>query len=497
LVVSPVSLTEEELALQKGARPKMPTLLGLGAALGEPSLPLEGPAPDDDGPYDSLPGSAAATAGGAPALRAGGKDMPEGFASRLELLTDFVLKLSLGPLSALWVDDARRAAEMLRAVAMRRQQSALTLLSGRLEQALDSVSTDDLTTEAPAAQGDAPAAHADAPAAHANAPAAHADAPAAHADAPAAHADAPAAHADAPAAQGDVPAATADAPAAEGAAAQVAVLAVPVIADGAPTETAASEGGTAPSDTPKTDPVTADATASISAAVDPERGTSAVSVAERTSEGPAARRSPAANGPAPRCIEGSAREKILLALSELPALLPEWPEPVRNLARETRRREQGLVRELLAAVDGLHPERRTRMTRQMRLDQLISATPETLARAFDAPLERARELSRTLVTYRMERQAQPPDVGNWLGLEQALSELSRSANEFEDCDEEERKEQRLARQRRRRASTRVDLLLAERGELDLLKAIEPCCVSERIERLLAWLASETERRGQG
>jgi hypothetical protein len=184
-------------------------------------------------------------------------------------------------------------------------------------------------------------------------------------------------------------------------------------------------------------------------------------------------------------------------LSELPALLPEWPEPVRNLARETRRREQALVRELLAVVDGLNPERRARLTRQMRLEQLISATPETLARAFEAPLERARELSRTLSSYRMERQTQPPDIGNWTGLAHALDELSRTASEFDDCDEEERKEQRLARQRRRQASARVDLLLAERGELDLLETLEPCCVSERIERLRTWLASETERRSQG
>ena len=35
MVVSPVSLTPEQLALPPGARPKMQTLLGLGAAVGE------------------------------------------------------------------------------------------------------------------------------------------------------------------------------------------------------------------------------------------------------------------------------------------------------------------------------------------------------------------------------------------------------------------------------------------------------------------------------
>jgi hypothetical protein len=449
LVVSPISLTEEELALPKGARPKMPTLLGLGAALGEPSLPLEGPASDDEGLYDDVSPIETAAAGVARRQGPGSGDVPHGFAATLELLTDFVLKLSLGPLSLLWVDDARRAAELLRALAMRRQQSALTLLSGRLEQALDSLATEDVLSPAPVA----------------------------------------------------VP----DLVGTGGAVAAPGVAAVTAPAGG--TSTTEASSGVAPADPQIAAPVTAELTSSAGVVSEAAVSTDAVSTDDAVSAQtvsrvkptgqPTAMASDAPNGSARRCIDGGAREQILRTLGELPALLPEWPEHARNLARETRRREQRLVRELLAVVDGLNPERRTRMTRQMRLDQLISATPETLARAFDAPLERARELNRILAAYRAERQTQPPDVGNWLGLTQALNELSRTANEFDDCDEEERKEQRLARQRRRQASTRVDLLLAERGELDLLGALEPCCVSERIERLRAWLASETERRSQG
>ena len=53
---------------------------------------------------------------------------------------------------------------------------------------------------------------------------------------------------------------------------------------------------------------------------------------------------------------------------------------------------------------------------------------------------------------------------------------------------------RLSRQRRREAMMRINLLLVDRGELELVDRIEPCGASERIERLRDWLDSSAQRQ---
>ena len=75
----------------------------------------------------------------------------------------------------------------------------------------------------------------------------------------------------------------------------------------------------------------------------------------------------------------------------------------------------------------------------------------------------------------------------------ALSELEQRSRELDGHDEDQDAEQRLARVRQRAALTRVNLLLAERGELDLLDVLEPCATAERVERLREWLSSDAAR----
>jgi hypothetical protein len=192
--------------------------------------------------------------------------------------------------------------------------------------------------------------------------------------------------------------------------------------------------------------------------------------------------------------DGAARITILEALHALPELVAEWPESAADLTRATRVRGQRILHELFSILDGLPSELRTRLERQMTLEELSGCSPEALANALDTPLERAQELGEIVAAYTLERQAEPPDTGNLRGLARALDELIQRCREFDERDGEPGNRLRLARQRRREALMRINLLLIERGELELVDNLEPCEASERIERLRDWLDSSAQRQ---
>jgi hypothetical protein len=173
---------------------------------------------------------------------------------------------------------------------------------------------------------------------------------------------------------------------------------------------------------------------------------------------------------------------------------PTQPEPD-VLQADDSRRERRIMRELFAVIDGLRPLQRQRLEEQMSLEQLCQATPEALSDELQTPLERARELRNVVAAYGIERHARSTGADFAVQLAEAVSELARRSREFDACDEEQGKEQRLARQRRRDALSRLNLLLAERGELELLDVLEPCAIAERLERLHEWLGSGSSRQG--
>jgi hypothetical protein len=193
-------------------------------------------------------------------------------------------------------------------------------------------------------------------------------------------------------------------------------------------------------------------------------------------------------GSAQQLIEGGTREQILEVSRGLSAWLPGWPAPGRDIGAVARSRGQRIVRELGASLDGLTGEQRARLE-QWGLGALSGMGPEELAERLSTPLARARALSLLARGYELERQAQPPDVGNRMALELAWAELARCSRAFDACDGEQGREEQLARRKRREAVTRLRLLLAERGELLLLDALTPCATSELLERLRVWLDS--------
>jgi hypothetical protein len=141
-------------------------------------------------------------------------------------------------------------------------------------------------------------------------------------------------------------------------------------------------------------------------------------------------------------------------------------------------------------VDGLRSRPRSRFAQEKTLVYLVASGPEQLAAELDTPIERARELARIVLSYDSERRSSPLDIGHRGALRRATAELAERQREFESGEEEVRE----ARQRRRQALTRVNLVLAERGDLEQLVELEPLAVSERIERLQALLGT-TEDEG--
>jgi hypothetical protein len=177
------------------------------------------------------------------------------------------------------------------------------------------------------------------------------------------------------------------------------------------------------------------------------------------------------------------REEILQVVAALPLTLEQWPRWASDLASEARRREQSILGELFVALDGLKAPLRRQVAEESTLERLSRASAEVLSEYFETPLERAAELAGILAAYVREREARVPEVDNYDSVWAALSELEARTREFEDCDEEQSGELRAARKRRRDAVTRINLLLSERGEHALLEELVPCAVSERIRRL--------------
>ena len=157
MVVSPVSLTPEQLALPPGTRQKMPTLLGLGTAIGEVLAPEPQSSPGDRAPSSGIavdateidvsgssPDATAAVVSDASTVDGpsaadvvvtfdgAGADDPSAIAPAAALLAEFALELSIGPLSSAWAHEVRGAVQALAPVAEQRQQASLAAVLARL-----------------------------------------------------------------------------------------------------------------------------------------------------------------------------------------------------------------------------------------------------------------------------------------------------------------------------------------------------------------------------
>lgn len=194
------------------------------------------------------------------------------------------------------------------------------------------------------------------------------------------------------------------------------------------------------------------------------------------------------------------RVPALQVLTELSVALPDWSAAGRGLATLARKRERAVLHELFLVLDGLKAHQRNRLEQEMSLAELGSSSAEALAAALEAPIERARELSEVVAAYLVERQLRAPDLGRrgpggHVNVWHALGDLEQRCREFNDCNEDQSSALRAARQRRRDAVTRINLILSEQGELELLEALVPCSVAERVRRLRERFGAGAEEQG--
>jgi hypothetical protein len=189
-----------------------------------------------------------------------------------------------------------------------------------------------------------------------------------------------------------------------------------------------------------------------------------------------------------KLLAEGARSRALPVVWRLSDSVPDWPAAARNLRETARRRERRVLSEILRGVDGLRERARTGFIREQTLAQLVAATPEQLAEQLATPVERARELAHFVSGYEAERRSRPIDLGHRLALQHAALALEQRQRDFEACDEDPHE----ARQLRRQAVLRLNLVLAERGDLELLDELEPLAVAERVERLRALLDPDAD-----
>jgi hypothetical protein len=189
-----------------------------------------------------------------------------------------------------------------------------------------------------------------------------------------------------------------------------------------------------------------------------------------------------------KLLAEGARSRALPVVWRLSDSVPDWPAHARNLRETARRRERRLVSEILLGVDGLRERARSHFVREKTLAHLVAAAPEQLAEELATPVERAQELARFVASYEVERRSRPVDLGHRTALEYAALALEQRQRDFEACEEDPHE----ARQLRRQALLRVNLVLAERGDLELLDELEPLAVAERIERLRSLISPDAE-----
>lgn len=184
------------------------------------------------------------------------------------------------------------------------------------------------------------------------------------------------------------------------------------------------------------------------------------------------------------------RQQILQSIADL-GTIASLPFDV---VAQKKAREGLVVEQLLATIPGVdssaiqkiqarglaqlefwqNPER-------SRLSPLFSEVPEWVA---DAEVVFQQYTSR-----RAENWLAAVLLGKQAAIGKQLEALRQSAESFQAaCDEDDSKKRRVTRRKRQEQASQVILLLAQFGEVDILREIEHSSVQIKIERLGQWLS---------
>lgn len=191
-------------------------------------------------------------------------------------------------------------------------------------------------------------------------------------------------------------------------------------------------------------------------------------------------------------IDRAAREMLLESYRSMAEALPDTFE----LGEDQGQRESVIIHSLLKQVPDVGHVTFERLygAGVTTLEALFQARQDELEAATGIPGQLCERICKRLQQYRSELVG-PSASGQHRQLAELLDELRREHAEHERAAEKEwtdkalTERKRAARQRRQLCALKIEVLLAEMGELDLVDQVRKQSFDQRIETLAGFLAS--------
>jgi hypothetical protein len=195
-----------------------------------------------------------------------------------------------------------------------------------------------------------------------------------------------------------------------------------------------------------------------------------------------------------RVLSGELRDLLLWCYEDLAKAMPQ----AFVIGEEEQQREGIIINSLLKQIPDLGRVTVEKLYRAglTSLDTLFLAKKDDLAVATGIPTWLSERICEKFQAYRTELEGDSRDVahaGQRARLSELLEDLRRQHEGFERAaDNESASEKREYRQQRQSCMLRINVLLAETGEIDLVVELQKLSFDRRIQRIEEYLASPVE-----
>ncbi len=188
-------------------------------------------------------------------------------------------------------------------------------------------------------------------------------------------------------------------------------------------------------------------------------------------------------------ITGEYRRSLLIGYDRLKEVLPA----AFDIRSDRDRREPVIIDSLLRQVPGIHALCIDRLYAAgvTSLSAFYRARPADLCATAGIDPDLARAIVEHFEAYRIEREQSAPDRGRKSErneLRALIETLAQREREYREAEEsEDRRRKRELRNERTALVQRLDLLLAQLGEIDLVNELKRIPVDRKIKRIDRWL----------
>jgi chemotaxis protein histidine kinase CheA len=197
----------------------------------------------------------------------------------------------------------------------------------------------------------------------------------------------------------------------------------------------------------------------------------------------------------PETLDEAARERILEAYEAMCKVLP----PEFSVDDNVRRREGIIVHSLLKQIRGMGHVTFTRLygASLTSLDMLSRASPEELSVTTGVPIKLSKRICAKITEHMQESEA-TPRAGRRNHLSELLAELREQHRRFDEAsenlwsDEKFETEKREARLARLQCALKIEVILAEIGEADLVEQLRKLPFVRRIQEINDFLTRDGE-----